>query len=819
MPSQKSKTVKDLDMLAAYTGTRGIAGIRDRQRARACMLNHLQLDANYSGAVDCQVWQKRVMLCRQTRQFLYTQFTPTATRYQRGTRPVLEQTVARLTADAAGETDRMLALMRFCRDLYQTAASGAHEPAYVYGGTEEQLIEKGEELCECLGRLLVALCEVAGLPARMVMHVIGGHIATEIHVEGGWAYVDPRAGLFCRKADGGPASTWDLWKAPELIAAQPEAVKAETAKRFNWEARRWALEHKYFHPSEVIVFANYSLAEAERYTYHQTPQPTAVANGLFTINREYRATSARVFGLSKDGWRMTWQEQPLRNIPLAYRVDGYSLFYFKENMTPGFLEEHYVDCFRGTDVQTLIWGVGPGSVLCYDTRVGQRIGDGVDASVLAKVRKGDLRAVDNVANLIASGNDPLSVVAERSRRAGLEFVARLPLNHKFYKEHKYGNFRWAFFVGNFAKQHPELAIEDHVNLDFRHQAVRDYKKALIREIMEYGVDGFELDFRSGPPFFKDPDPAIMTQFLRDVREMSRDIEKRQGRPIRLHCKLPIPDPEGLGLDWKTWMKEELIDSICPFKFFPPYFDLDIEEFVSLGRRTGCKVYGQIWFGLGLVDSDPRPGDEDKGITRYCKPKTDEMFYAQALLYQRQGVDGIDLAMSADQWHHMPCLHDLGDPAKLEFADKHYMMDFAPVDFYYPGHIVEGTFRFADDIKAAGRAGYDGIQTTLILYTDALEAGETLTVLINGKGPIEFAGGNEQADRLVDMNAERGRDDFMCRPDWWQHGEHRAEVPADYWRLAENSVQIRYDSRDFSRHHRKTVRWIDVIVRYGPPAAS
>ena len=54
------------------------------------------------------------------------------------------------------------------------------------------------------------------MPGRIVMHDIGGHIAAEICIEGQWAYIDPRAGIYCLKPDGSFASTWELWQNPAL---------------------------------------------------------------------------------------------------------------------------------------------------------------------------------------------------------------------------------------------------------------------------------------------------------------------------------------------------------------------------------------------------------------------------------------------------------------------------------------------------------------------------------------------------------------------------------------------------------------------------
>ncbi len=126
---------------------------------------------------------------------------------------------------------------------------------------------------------------------------IGGHIASEILVEGRWAYIDPRAGFYCLDADGGFLSVWEIWQNPEVLRRQAEAVKADVSDLWTWEERVEKCECKYFHPLEVNGFENYSLADADCYSYVQKTQQQATADGLFVTDKVYAATANRVFGL------------------------------------------------------------------------------------------------------------------------------------------------------------------------------------------------------------------------------------------------------------------------------------------------------------------------------------------------------------------------------------------------------------------------------------------------------------------------------------------------------------------------------------------
>ncbi len=281
--------------LAAYTGSAAAERIVGQERRDAYLYNSHQLEINYGGAVEFQLRREQVILCPRTLAFLYGAFTPRTVRYRRGSRPVLEKAAAHATAGCVSPHERTLALMRFCRDLRKK--TGPEWSEYLYGGTEEQMIAKPEILCETLGRLMVALCEVSGIPARIIMHDLGGHIVTEVHVEGGWAYVDPRCGVYFVKPDGALASLLDLCRDPTIIRNQPERVRADVSDQWTWALRAWKVENMYCNPAEVHGFQNYSLAHADRYDFSQVPRKQALADGLMEINRRYVSTAHRALGL------------------------------------------------------------------------------------------------------------------------------------------------------------------------------------------------------------------------------------------------------------------------------------------------------------------------------------------------------------------------------------------------------------------------------------------------------------------------------------------------------------------------------------------
>ena len=824
---------RTLAELALYTGPAAIDRIAGRNRREACRLNAEQLQINYKGGVEFQLRQKLVILCPQTADLLYGDFTPRKVRYRRGGRPELERVVAAATAGCRSDTEKALALMRFCRDL-RLRAPDADFSRYVYGGTEEELIEKPDILCETLSRLMVALGEIAGLPGRLVMHVLGGHIATEILVDGHWAYIDPRCGVYFRNRNGQLASVLELWRDPGIIRKQPEAVKRDVNPQWTWAFRAWKCENMYFNPREVNGFENYSLADAARYDYPTIPRQQALAAGLMEINRRYVAALRRGLGLEPTGWRRRWADMSFEPRELMYRNDGFSIYFQKPPMNRAELRRRYIEPFQNSRVSTLVWGVGPGSVFCYETKIGEMFGEGLDAQQRALLREGDLWVHENVMDLIRAGG-PLAMAVEDTHAIGKKIVARLEMNHEYGPANE-KNWLWVAFVGSLNKKHPEFRIPRSVLLDYKHPEVRAFKLAILRETARLGVDGVSLDFAVYPPFFATPDTAIMTDFVRNVRAMLDEEGKKQGRRLELMVRVPTPGAKALGLDWETWMEEHLIDVIFPtHRRFPDFFDLRIERFIDKGVETGVKICPTVWQALGFVDTDQRPGDKAAGRRRYDKPKTPGMYRAQALLFYRAGATAIQLGMSEDQWRHHPWMNDLGNPRKLLYAPKHYMVDPIALRGGFSLETADGIsrgtlrvgLRLADDIAAAGRAGWKA-RAELVLYCRPLEPGETLALAINGRpGPRidgNAAGERARREEVVVQTGKRPPKNVIFQRQWWKRGEHRFAVPADVWRLQNNAIVLTYTTANKKSERPFAVTWIDLLLTYEqsqtrPPAPA
>jgi hypothetical protein len=172
----------------------------------------LEQDCHAPGSVDRLLQQRMVRLCAATAGHLYSGFTPAEARYQSGSRPVLERAAAALAT--------MEDVAAFCAAIAERAPAGLDD--LLVGGTEEQIIERGCDWCTDLARVACALCQVRGVPARIIYladveQAYSGHAIIEARRAGVWGAVDPTGSVVYRHPGGRPASTWDLMSDADLL--------------------------------------------------------------------------------------------------------------------------------------------------------------------------------------------------------------------------------------------------------------------------------------------------------------------------------------------------------------------------------------------------------------------------------------------------------------------------------------------------------------------------------------------------------------------------------------------------------------------------
>jgi hypothetical protein len=235
----------------------------------------------------------------------------------------------------------------------------------------------------------------------------------------------------------------------------------------------------------------------------------------------------------------------------------------------------------------------------------------------AEVVGGDLlntRHAKLTGKLHALGTDILQLAVEVCHERGVPLVASYRMNSEDYYDKTY-------LLSDIGRAHPAWRIPGAGCLDPAIPEVFNYRMKIFREVAEkYDIDGIEFDFRRWFHMVSNPEKnyQVLTRMVRETRQMLDETAKRKGRKklllgARVSPSLdttPNPfvypgeyyptDPQNssckaIGLDVKTWIKEGLVDYVCPATFIGPLPGLPLtQEFVELTRGSAVGVYPTLW---------------------------------------------------------------------------------------------------------------------------------------------------------------------------------------------------------------------------------
>jgi hypothetical protein len=220
-------------------------------------------------------------------------------------------------------------------------------------------------------------------------------------------------------------------------------------------------------------------------------------------------------------------------------------------------------------------------------------------------------------------------------------------------------------LADFDRAHPEYRIPGCGCLDPAIPAVYQQRMKIFGEVAaEYDIDGIEFDFRRWYHMVSKPleNHVVLTRMVRDARRMLDQTAHRKGRPkmllgVRVGPSLesdpnPILFPgifypqkptnascKELGLDVKTWIREGLVDYVCPSLFLATLPGLPLtREFTDLARGTEVGIYPTLWplaAWMHGVCERPVPPQDLRALALY---KYD--LSTTALKIYEDGADGI-----------------------------------------------------------------------------------------------------------------------------------------------------------------------------------
>lgn len=284
-----------------------------------------------------------------------------------------------------------------------------------------------------------------------------------------------------------------------------------------------------------------------------------------------------------------------------------------------FLEdfEHY----RDSDFGTLSWQIVGGGLVNYKSSLGTIPGELSDDTI----RIGDRFAKATIQNFIAKGEDPTKMAIEAARS----------MNKKIFIGFRSQSWQTPpaledYFSSRFYRDHPAYRAYDRdgtpvMRMSYAVPQVREHIYGLVQEVLEHQPDGIEIVYFRGLPLmlwedafsnrFKEKygadakqvsedDPRlyelrceIMTGFMRDLRNILNEVQKKQGKKERYELMASVVhneyDNKKYGLDVERWVKEGLINKIG---IFPSAFHtdtrkpVDLEWFAKITKNTEVEFY-------------------------------------------------------------------------------------------------------------------------------------------------------------------------------------------------------------------------------------
>jgi hypothetical protein len=153
---------------------------------------------------------------------------------------------------------------------------------------------------------------------------------------------------------------------------------------------------------------------------------------------------------------------------------------------------------------------------------------------------------------------------------------------------------------------PQAGVEKSwMALNYAHQAVRDFQFAHLREqVLDYGAGGLELDWLRDPHCLEPPasrkDLDLMTAWMRDVRELTRQRARQAGEPCPLGLRIPanLDYLRVIGLDVRRWVKEGLVDFLNLSNYWQTPWDIAYDR---LREELGPDV---VFYGV--IEGSPNP---------------------------------------------------------------------------------------------------------------------------------------------------------------------------------------------------------------------
>ncbi len=311
--------------------------------------------------------------------------------------------------------------------------------------------------------------------------------------------------------------------------------------------------------------------------------------------------------------------------------------------------------------------------------------------------KGGQFADNQLATFLDQETDGLRMSSEFARANGLETIWTLRMNDihdastpAFLSKWKQQDATRVMSTLDEAKQYNDRRRLWSL-VDFEHPDVEPRLLEIVEDVLvNYDVDGIELDFLRAPCYFRSTyegkpttakQTAILTRLVSKISSLVRRQGELQGKALLLAARVPSTPAlcRYIGIDIHSWLAEKHLDLLVAGGGYVT-FDLPLAELLALAREHDVPFYPAI-SQSGLMYRSPRG-------TGTKQPR--EAWYGVASRHLAQGADGIYTfnlfpgpGSDEDRTYARDILAKLGSPQKLRDAD--IMYGISDAGFWMPSH--------------------------------------------------------------------------------------------------------------------------------------
>jgi transglutaminase-like putative cysteine protease len=210
--------------------------VDQRQRARQMSFTMINECLARPGSPFWGVSVNGLLLNDETAAYIYgPDYGRIETPYRAGTHPVLERYIDEVTNDRMTDKERIIALSQSMH--YYLPKRYPKVPVFLYNESDEHTLLKGGGHCSCRARLLCALAQILGIPARPAMQwtwvdydkdptkELGGHTVAEVFLDGEWGFFDPQHHLYAMTTDGRIPGILEIRRQPEVFTKTPKHIE------------------------------------------------------------------------------------------------------------------------------------------------------------------------------------------------------------------------------------------------------------------------------------------------------------------------------------------------------------------------------------------------------------------------------------------------------------------------------------------------------------------------------------------------------------------------------------------------------------------